>query len=388
MKKLKSGIIGTGYIGASHIESIRRIGFAELVAVADADGALARRKAGEYNIPRYYEAIDELLADPEIQVIHNCTPNHLHARINEQVIRSGKHLFSEKPLARNSAESGHLVRCLRENPQVVAAVNFNYRMNPLVLETKNRIQNGEIGRVTLVHGHYLQDWLLYDTDYNWRLEPEICGISRCVADIGSHWMDAVQFVTGARITEVCADLAIIIPVRKKPTSQVETFSVSHDATYEEKKIVTEDYGAVLFRMDNGIHGVYCTSEVSAGHGCYFDYEIDGSQASIRWNQQTADQMWMGFRDQDNRLIMRDPNRLTPEAKMHSHLAKGHPEGWNDAFTNNVQAFYQYIHDGKKLGTDPCLFATFEEADYIIRLTEAIVASNNSRQWVTVCPGAE
>jgi predicted dehydrogenase len=386
MNKLKSGIIGTGYIGASHIDSIRRIGFAELVAVADADGALARRKAGEYNIPHCYETIDELLADPEIQVIHNCTPNHLHARINEQVIRSGKHLFSEKPLARNSEESGRLVRCLRENPDVVAAVNFNYRMNPLVLETKNRIHNGEIGRVTLVHGHYLQDWLLYDTDYNWRLEPEICGISRCVADIGSHWMDVIQFVIGARITEVCADLAIVIPVRKKPTSQVETFSVSGDVPYEEKKIVTEDYGAVLFRMDNGVHGVYCTSEVSAGHGCYFDFEIDGSQASIRWNQQTADQMWMGFRDQDNRLIMRDPNRLTPEAKRHSHLAKGHPEGWNDAFTNNVQSFYQYIHDGKKLGTDPCLFATFEEADYIIRLTEAIVASNTSRQWVTVKPG--
>lgn len=385
MDRIRSAIIGTGYIGASHIESIRRIGFAELIAVADANSELAKRKASEHYIPYCYENIDELLKNPDIQVIHNCTPNYLHAQINEQVIRSGKHLFSEKPLARNSAESGRLVQCLKEQPDVVAAVNFNYRMNPLVQETKYRIEKGEIGQANLVHGHYLQDWLLYDTDYNWRLEPEICGISRCVADIGSHWMDIVQYITGTRITEVCADLAIVHPVRKKPKTQVETFSVAHDVIYEEKPIVTEDYGAVLFRLSNGAHGVYCTSEVSAGHGCYFDYEINGSKASIHWNQQTADQMWMGFRDQDNHLIMRDPNSMTSGARQYTHLAKGHPEGWNDAFTNNIQAFYQYIQSGKKLGRDSCPFATFEEADYIIRLTEAIVESNAAKGWVTVKP---
>lgn len=383
MKTIKAGIIGTGYIGISHIEAIRRIGFAELAAVADANVALAQKKADEFCIPRCYETIDALLADPDIQIIHNCTPNNLHASINEKVIRSGKHLFSEKPLARNSEESGMLVKCLEDHPDVVAAVNFNYRMNPLVQEIKSRIVRGDIGKVNLVHGSYLQDWLLYDTDYNWRLEPEICGISRCVADIGSHWMDAVQHVTGSRITKVCADLVTVIPVRKKPKGQVETFSVSKDLEYEEKAIVTEDYGAILFQMENGAHGVFYVSEVSAGHGCALNFEIDGSKATLQWNQQTADQMWMGFRDQDNLTVMRNPNSLSPEAKAISYLAKGHPEGWNDAFKNNIYSFYQYIRSGKRLGTDPCTFATFQDADYIIRLTEAIVESHKTQQWITM-----
>lgn len=383
MQRIKSAIIGMGYIGVSHIEAIRRIGFAELVAVADANAALARRKAEEYFVPRCYESVDELLADPEIEVVHNCTPNNLHFEINQKVIKAGKHLFSEKPLARSSAESGALVRLLEQTPGVAAAVNFNYRMNPLVQEMRRRIERGDIGRVTLVHGSYLQDWLLYDTDYNWRLEPEICGVSRCVADIGSHWMDAVQHVTGSKITEVCADLVTVIPVRKKPTTQVETFSVAKDLVYEDRPVRTEDWGAVLIKLSNGAHGVFYASEVSAGHGCFFNFEIDGSQASFSWNQQTADEMWVGYRDQDNLRVMRNPNSMAPEAKEYSYLAKGHPEGWNDAFKNNIMSFYKFIADGKKPGVDACDFATFAEADRIIRLTEAIVKSNATRQWVTV-----
>lgn len=383
MERLKTAIIGTGYIGVSHIEAIRRIGFLELIGVADSNAALAHRKAEEYSIPRCFENVEELLADPEIVAVHNCTPNNLHYEVNKKVILAGKHLFSEKPLTVSSDESGLLVGLLEQNPTAVAAVNFNYRMNPLVQEMRQRVARGDIGRVTLVHGSYLQDWLLYETDYNWRLEPEVCGVSRCIADIGSHWMDAVQHVTNARIVEVCSDLAIVVPVRKKPKTQVETFSISKEEEYEEREIVTEDYGAVLFKMDNGAHGVFHASEVSAGHGCFFNFEIDGSQASMQWNQQTADQMWMGFRDRDNLHILRNPNSLSAEAREYSYLAKGHPEGWNDAFRNNIAAFYKYIASGKHLGTDPCDFATFQEADRIIRLTEAIVKSNLTRQWVSV-----
>lgn len=383
MQRIRVGIIGTGYIGVSHIEAIRRIGFLELLAVADTNQELAQKKANEYFIPRCYATLDEMLADPDIQVIHNCTPNNLHYEINKKIIEAGKHVFSEKPLARDRKESLALVEILKANPDVVAAVNFNYRMNPLVQEIRQRIADGSIGKVNLVHGCYLQDWLLYDTDYNWRLEPEIAGISRCIADIGSHWMDAAQHLIGAKITEVCADLVTVIPVRKKPTSQVETFSVAKSEAWEERPITTEDYGAVLFKMDNGVHGVYCTSEVSAGHGCYINIEINGSKASLKWNQEMADQMWMGFRDQDNRLVMRDPNTMSPEAKAISYLAKGHPEGWNDAFKNNIECFYKYLAEGKRLQTDSPNFATFEDADYIIRLTEAIVESNRTHTWVQV-----
>jgi predicted dehydrogenase len=383
MERIKVGIIGMGYIGVSHVEAIRRIGFTELLAVADANTALARKKAAEFFIPKCYDSVEALLADPEIQAVHNCTPNNLHFEINQKIIKAGKHILSEKPLAKNSDESGKMVELLKHHPKTVAAVNFNYRMNPLVQEMRNKVASGEIGKVTLAHGSYLQDWLLYETDYNWRIEPEISGPSRCIADIGSHWMDAVQHVVGARIVEVCADLVTVLPVRKKPTTQVETFALNKNVEYEDRKITTEDYGAVLFKMDNGVHGVFHVSEVSAGRGCFFNFEIDGTKASMYWNQETADQMWMGHRDKDNLQIMRNPNNLSAGAKEYSYLAKGHPEGWNDAFRNNIYSFYKYIADGKRPGVDKSDFATFAEAHHIIKLTEAILKSSASRQWIAV-----
>lgn len=383
MDKIKAGIIGMGFIGVSHIEAIRRIGFAELTAVADVNYELAIKKAGEYCIPKCFNTVDELLADPEINVIHNCTPNNLHREVNEKIIQAGKHIFSEKPLARNSEESSQMLKLLNENKNIVNGVNFNYRMNPLVQEMKNRIKNGEIGTPKLIHGSYLQDWLLFDTDYNWRIEPEFCGPSRCVADIGSHWMDAVQAITGAKITDVCADLVTTIPVRKKAKGQVETFTVNANAEYEDKTVKTEDWGAVLIKMDNGAHGVFYASEVSAGRKCFLDIEIDGTKASFHWNQETADRMWMGFRDRDNCLIMRNPNLMTPDARQYTYLAAGHPEGWNDAIKNNIYSFYSFIREGKAAGKDPCDFATFEDGHYLIKLTEAILKSNETKQWVKV-----
>lgn len=383
MKKIRAGIIGMGFIGVSHIEAIRRIGFAELVAVADTNYDLAKKKAEEYNIPKCYDSIDDLLADPEVDVVHNCTPNFLHLEVNEKIIKAGKHIFSEKPLARFSSESAQMLELLKQYPDTVAGVNFNYRMNPLVREMKQKYINGEIGAAKLAHGTYLQDFLLYDTDYNWRIEPEICGPSRCIADIGSHWMDSVQTVLGAKITKVCADLVITHPIRKKPKGQVETFSLNTNAEYEEKVVKTEDWGAVLFEMDNGVHGVFYVSEVSAGHGCGLMVEINGTKGSMKWEQERADEMWMGWRDGPNYSVKRNPNHMTPEARQYTYLAGGHPEGWNDAFRNNIYAFYKFIGEGKKMGVDTPDFATFEEGHYILKLTEAIVESSKTRQWVNI-----
>ena len=271
-----------------------------------------------------YNSVDELLADPDIDAVHNCTPNFLHTQINEKIIRSGKHLLSEKPLATTYKEAQYIAELAKQYPQVVAAVNFNYRMNPMVQEMKSRIANGDIGEVRLATGSYLQDWLLYDTDYSWRLEPEVAGNSCCIADIGSHWMDAVQHVTGHKITEVMADLATVIPVRKKPKKQTETFTSAVPSEYEEVEIKNEEYGAVMFRLNNGARGVYYVSEVCAGHGCYFNFEINGSKASLKWNQEENDRLWMGFRDDDNRFIIRNPNTISAEAKPYTQLAMGHP----------------------------------------------------------------
>ncbi len=245
------------------------------------------------------------------------------------------------------------------------------------------MRKGEIGKPRLVHGSYLQDWLLYETDYNWRIEPEISGPSRVMADIGSHWMDFVQTITGARITEVCADLLTVFPVRKKPRGQVETFAVNINAEYEDRDVVTEDYGAVLFRMEDGARGVFYVSQVSPGRKCYLNFEIDGTQASLYWNQELADQMWMGFRDQDNHLVMRNPNLMDPAARGYTYLAAGHPEGWNDAMRANVYAFYQFVKDGKSLKDGEPDFATFQEGHYLVKLVEAILESNHTRSWVSL-----
>jgi predicted dehydrogenase len=383
MESIKAGIIGMGFIGVSHLEAVRRIGFAELAAVADDNFALAQAKAKDYNVAKCYRTVDELLADPGISVVHNCTPNNLHLEINEKIIKAGKHVFSEKPLGMSSLETAKMLKLLEQNPRVTGAVNFNYRMNPLVQDMKNRVRNGDIGKVNLVHGSYLQDWLLYDTDYNWRVEPEISGPSRCVADIGSHWMDAVQTVTGSRITEVCADLLIAFPVRKKPKGQVETFSLNASSEYEEKKVTTEDYGAILIKFDNGAHGVFYVSQISAGRKCWFNFEIDGSKSSFYWNQETADHMWQGSRDGYNSQIMRNPNLMTSESRQYSYLAAGHPEGWNDALKNNVYALYKFIAEGKDARKDKPDFATFEDGHYILKLTEAILESSRDKKWVTV-----
>lgn len=383
MREIRAAILGMGFIGVSHLEAIRRIGCAQIVAVADTQYTLAQAKTDEYFIPKCYKTVDELLADDDIDVIHNCTPNSLHTEINKKIIAAGKHVFSEKPLAMNSKESKELLNMLASRPDIVHGVNFCYRMNPLVLDMKEKITSGEIGRPMLVHGSYLQDWLLYDTDYNWRVEPETGGESRCVGDIGSHWMDCVQTVTGAKITDVCSDLFIAHPVRRKPAGLVETFSRSTNTDYEEKVVSTEDYAAVLIKMDNGAHGVFYVSEISAGRKCHLNFEIDGEKASMYWNQERSDQMWMGYRDEYNRHVMRNPLLMDQNAAEYTYLAAGHPEGWNDAMKNNVQAFYNFIMQGKQVGKDKADFATFNEGHYITRLTEAILKSGKEKRWVSI-----
>jgi predicted dehydrogenase len=383
MKKIKVGIIGAGYIGESHIDAIRRVGLVDLSALADINYELAKTKAERFGVERCYKTVDDLIADKEIEVIHNCTPTHMHLEVNERIIRAGKHVFSEKPLARTSAESKRMLDILKDFPDTVAGLNFCYRMNGLIQDAKNRIAAGEIGRPYLVHGVYLQDWLLYETDYNWRIEPEYTGVSRCVGDIGSHWMDLAQVMTGSKIIEVCANTVIALPVRKKPASQVETFAVNTDAAYEEKKVETEDYAGVLVKFDNGSSGVFQCSEISAGRKCFIDIEVDGSAASFQWQHQMSDQMWKGYRDKNNEQVMRNPNLMTAQAKKYAHLAAGHPEGWNDAFKNNLDAFYAFIMEGKRPGKDPCDFATFEEGHYLMRLTEAIIKSGKERRWVNL-----
>jgi len=377
VRKINVGIIGLGYIGESHIEAVRRIGLCNLYAVADTNAALAREKAAMYGIERCYESVDALLADNSIEAIHNCTPNFLHTEINKQILRSGKHLLSEKPLSTTYQEALELAELKKQYPNTAAAVNYNYRLNPMVQEIRCRIARGEIGGIRMITGSYQQDWLLYDTDYSWRLEPAFAGNSCCMADLGSHWMDAIQHVTGHRITEVCADLATLIPVRKKPKQQTETFTEAGSGKFELVTVQNEDYGAVIFKTDKGATGVFHATELAAGRGCFFGFEINGSKASIAWNQEQNDRLWIGRRGGDNSVIIRNPSSLSPEVRAYTSLAMGHPEGWNDAFKGNIYAFYKYISDGMK--GEP-VFSTLEQAAYLVKLTETILLSNKNKRW--------
>ena len=380
MKKINVGIIGMGYIGESHIEALRRIGICNIAAIADTNYELALAKAQLYGIETVYKTVDEILADQTIDAVHNCTPNFLHREINEKILRAGKHLFSEKPLTTTYEEACGLIAAKNEHPELEACVNFNYRLNPMVQEIKSRIMRGELGDVRIITGQYQQDWLIYDTDYSWRLEPEIAGPSCAVSDIGSHWMDIIQHITGHKIIAVCSDLVTVIPVRKKPRNQKETFRDAAEDDYMEVAVSNEEYAAVMFKTDKGASGVFHVSELAPGHGCYFGFEINGSKESYAWNQEENDRMWVGKRGGNNGIVIRNPNTISPEVKPYTSLAMGHPEGWNDAFKGNIYAFYKYLADGR---SGERIFSTLEDAAYVVRLTEAIVESSKKKCWVHV-----
>lgn len=380
MQKIQAAIIGTGFIGPAHVEAIRRLGFVEVVAVAERGQDLAERKAKELSIPKAYGDYYQLLADPAIQVVHNCTPNHLHFEVNRDILAARKHVVSEKPLAMDSAQSRELVR-LAQSAGVTHAINFNYRYMPLVQQARAMVQRGDVGRVLAVQGSYLQDWLLLETDWNWRLVPEMSGASRAVADIGSHLCDCVQFVTGLKIVRVMADLVTIHPSRKRPKVEVETYAgkMLTPDQMEDVPIHTEDYAAILVEFDNGSHGTLTVNQCAAGRKNRLYYEIDGERAALSWDLERPNELWIGRRDGANQTLMKDPSLLHPEAREYAHYPGGHQEGWPDGPKNLFRNIYGHIA-GQRPGGD---FATFVDGHNEIAICDAVLASSNQRRWVDV-----
>ena len=289
--KIAAGIIGTGFIGPAHVEAGRRLGNIDFIALAEANADLARAKADLLCIERAYGDYRELLADKDVRVVHNCTPNHLHYQVNKDILAAGKHVISEKPLAMTSAESRELVQ-LAKDSGLVHAVDFNYRYYPLVQHAREMVRRGELGDVFALHGSYLQDWLYLATDWNWRLEPAMSGESRAVADVGSHWCDLLQFITGESITRVMADLRTIHTTRMKPKKEIETYAGKElePSDYEPQKIHTEDYASVLLELSGGAHGVFTVSQVSAGRKNRLYFELDGSRCALAWDQESPNEM--------------------------------------------------------------------------------------------------
>jgi len=381
-KKITVGVIGTGFIGPAHVEAARRLGNVEFVAIAEAGDDLAKAKAEALSIPRAYGDYHDLLADEEVQVVHNCTPNHLHFQVNKDILAAGKHVISEKPLAMTTEESRELVRLARASG-LIHAVDFNYRYYPLVQHARAMVQAGEVGDIFNVHGSYLQDWLYLATDWNWRLQPELSGESRAIADIGSHWCDLMQFITGQDITRVMADLRTVHKTRMKPTRDVETYAGKQltPEDYEPQEINTEDYASVLFELSGGAHGVFTVSQVSAGRKNRLYYEIDGSHCALAWDQERPNEMWIGRRERSNEVLVKDPSLLHEAAREYAHYPGGHPEAYPDGPKNLFRNVYRAVAAGA-MPADPD-WSTFEDGHKEMAICEAVLASHRSQQWVDI-----
>lgn len=381
--KVKAGIIGAGFISGAHVDALRRLGYVDIVALAGEGDEEARARASEWGIPRAYGDYRDLLADKDVQVVHNCTPNWLHFEINGAALEAGKHLLSEKPLAVNSQQSSTLVRLARDLP-LVAAVDFNHRSYPQIRQARRMVQTGRLGHVKLGYGGYFQDWLLRASDYNWRVDPELGGPSRAIADIGSHWYDLLRFVTGLRATEVFAELRVVHPQRQRPTrgNGSSTFSQVGDGGGKESVDVrTEDAASVALRLTDGAFASFVVSQVSAGRKNRLFLEIAGTECSMSWDGENPELLWVGHRSKANEIVMRDPSLMDPEARTATRLPGGHPEGWADALCRGLKDIYDFILAGGDQRVDKVPFATFEDGHEAILMVEAAMRSSAEGRWI-------
>jgi predicted dehydrogenase len=379
------GIVGAGFVGPHHIDAVRRLGYVDVVAVAGSTQASAEKKAEAVGARKAYGGYEALLNDPDIQVVHNATPNYLHYPVNAAAIAKGKHVVSDKPLAMTAAEAKKLLDQATK-AGIVHAVTFNYRGNPLVQHARNMIARGDIGKPHFLVGQYLQDWLLKDTDYSWRLEPDKGGASSALGDIGSHWCDLAQHISGLRITHVLGDITTVIAKRKKPIGSREAFAAADaNQKVEEVDIKVEDLASVLLRFDNGAKGSFSVGQVCAGHKNDLELEICGSTASLKWRQEHQNELLIGHREKPNEILQKDPSLIDQAAGRYAHLPGGHQEAWADAFANLMRDIYGFIAEGRKPSDPhPPAFATFEDGYRANCIVEAILQSaQKGSAWTRV-----
>ena len=377
--KLNAAVIGLGFVGKAHVEALRRLGIPVRGALGSS-GDTTAAACKSLNLERPYASLDELAADAAVDVVHLCTPNYLHFEQASRLMRAGKHVLCEKPLTMDSAESELLVALARETGKV-GGVAYNLRYYPLCQEARALIEKGAIGQPKLVHGSFLQDWLLYPTDWNWRLDPKLGGQLRAISDIGTHWLDLVTWMTGRKVTEVCADLVTVVPIRQRPRGRVETFQKADPTNVDPVPIETDDYGSVLFHLEGDLSGAMTVSQVSAGRRARLWFEIDGTEGSLAWNSEEPGTLWIGRRDRANEELPKDPALLSPQARRYAAYPGGHAEGYPDTFVQLFRDFYEYIEAGDFKA--PRTFPTFESGNDEMVLCEAIERSSTTRAWVPV-----
>ena len=373
-----AAVIGTGFIGPVHVEALKRIGV-NVKGILGSTPEKSEQARERLLLNHAYRNLDEIKSDQEIDSVHVAVPNLLHYDFTKQLLSAGKHVMCEKPLAMNAAEGAELVQ-LAKDTGLVAGVTYNIRFYPLNLEVRDQISQGHLGKIFSVKGSYVQDWLLFDTDYNWRVLANQGGALRAVADIGTHWMDLVCSITGMRIEAVFADLFTIHKKRKRPVGEVKTFAnVSREMEHEEVPITTEDCGSVLIRFVDGAVGQLWVSQTTAGRKNCLKYEIAGSQKAVAWNSESPNQLWCGYRSKPNELLLKDASLQGELASSYINYPAGHNEGFPDTFKQCFKAFYDAIIKG--IPASEALYPTFEQGQMELQVCDAILESHQNQKWV-------
>ncbi len=374
MKKLGMGLIGPGFVAGHHIDAVRRLGDVDVVAIAGSSQASVEKKAREYKVDRAYGDYHALLADPDIQVVHNTTPNHLHLPVTLAAIAAGKHVISDKPLALNPSEGLELRRAAIA-AKIGHVVTFNYRGNPLVQQARGMIAAGELERVSFVHGHYLQDWMSDPNVYSWRSDPGKGGLSSALGDIGSHWCDLAEHVSGLKIVSVLADLTTVIPIRYSAGGSAEAFSQKGGGERVPVQVHAEDLASVLLRFDSGAKGSFSVGQVLPGHKNDLQLEVNGLAASLKWKQEQQNELWIGHSNRSNSVMDKDPSLVSKVALPYVHLPGGHQEAWADAFCNLMRDAYGWIREGANMEAKPAMLPTFDDGYRSTCLVEAMLKSH-------------
>jgi predicted dehydrogenase len=380
MKVIKTAILGTGFMGRVHLEAVRRVEHVEAVAVVGRNAEAARKLSAAFSIPAVSADYRDVLKNPAIDAVHICTPNAQHFPVAKEALRAGKHVLCEKPLAVSMAEAEELVAMAAQN-RLRNCVCHNLRYYPMVQQMRRMREAAELGDILVVQGTYSQDWLLYDTDWNWRVETAAGGPARCIADIGSHWFDMAEHITGLRVNSLCADLQTFHATRKRPKNAVETFSnkLATAQEYVETSVDTDDFGSVLFHVGARARGAMVASQVSAGRKNRLSIEIYGTRSSVAWDQERPDELWSGRRDGANQIFIKDPSLLAPAARSYADLPGGHSEGYDDTFKQVFRRFYASIADQDA----PPEYPQFADGLRQLTIIDAELKSHRTRSWIDV-----
>lgn len=358
-RMLQAGVIGVGLVGGPHIEAIGRTGLGRVVAVSAGSPDSVARAAERYGLALSHTPWRDLVDDPMIDVVHNCTPNHLHAEVGRAALAAGKHLITEKPLANTLEDAAALARAGSESP-VVTALCHNYRQYAMVGEAHDLIRAGAIGEIFHAHGVYLQDWLSAPGVRNWRLDPAESGPSTTFADIGTHWCDLAMHLLGRRIESVCA------------------------ATGSRHRRPIDDHGGVLLRFEGGALGTLVASQVSPGAKNSLRIRLDGSEGSLFWDQERPEELWLARLGGPTELRHKSADELHPLARTRARLPAGEIEGWNTTFVNLFSSVYRTILGSPLAGDE--LVATLPDGLALMHVIDAVTRSNAERAWVDVPAG--